>query len=87
MELEKEFKALADNERRKILLSLRKKEMTAGKIVKLFSLSNTTISYHLLILKKANLISERKYKNYIYYKMKKTSVTKIINWLIKLKKE
>lgn len=43
--------------------------MSAGEIVAEFELSNATISYHLSILKKADLIFETRYQKYIYYEI------------------
>ena len=40
---------------------------SAGEIAEKFNLTGATVSYHLSQLKKADLISESKYKNYIYY--------------------
>ena len=61
------FKALSDPVRRQILQLLKDKKMSAGEISEQFDMTNATISYHLNILKKADLISETKYKNFIYY--------------------
>ena len=57
MSLPNIFKALSDPVRRDILLKLKqRRKMSAGEIVAEFELSNATISYHLSILKKADLI-------------------------------
>ncbi len=61
------FKALNDPIRRHILEMLKEKRMSAGDIAQCFDMSQATISYHLSILKKADLIYEQKEKNYIYY--------------------
>ncbi|CAI3667313.1 putative autorepressor SdpR (fragment) [Clostridium neonatale] len=60
------FKALSDPIRREILVMLKDKKMSAGEIASNFNMTNATISYHLSQLKKANLIIESKYKNFIY---------------------
>lgn len=75
------FKALADPVRRDILLTLKEKSLTVGEIVERYDLSNSTISYHLSLLKKANLITERKYKNFIYYDINISVFEEIIIWL------
>ena len=54
------FKALADPVRRDILLSLKQKSLTAGEIAEKYDLSNSTISYHLSLLKKAGLVKRKK---------------------------
>ncbi|SFE61868.1 Helix-turn-helix domain-containing protein [Peptostreptococcaceae bacterium pGA-8] len=75
------FKALGDPVRRDILLTLKEKSLTAGEIAEKYSLSNSTISYHLSLLKKADLITERKYKNFIYYDINISVFEEMIIWL------
>ena len=58
------FKALSDPIRREILMMLRDGSMSAGEIGVHFDMTGATISYHLKILKKAELIFEKKEKNY-----------------------
>lgn len=85
MGFEKSFKALADPARREILQLLKNGRMSAGEISSHFSMTAATISYHLSILKKANLIWEEKEKNYIYYDLNTTLVDEIMSWLMNLK--
>ena len=59
------FKALSDPIRREILMMLRDGSMSAGEIGSHFDMTGATISYHLKILKKAELIFEKKEKNLI----------------------
>ncbi len=75
------FKALADPNRREILEMLRGKKMAAGEIAEKFDMTAATISYHLSQLKKADLIFETKYKNYIYYEINVTVFEEIMLWL------
>lgn len=63
------FKALADPVRREILVMLKEGRMSAGDIAKHFGMTGATISYHLAQLKKAGLVFETKYKNYVYYEL------------------
>lgn len=56
------FKALSDPIRREILMMLRDGSMSAGEIGVHFDMTGATISYHLKILKKAELIFEKKEK-------------------------
>ena len=63
------FKALSDPVRREILTLLRSGRMSAGEIGSHFDMTGATISYHLSILKKADLVYESRYKNYIYYEL------------------
>lgn len=63
------FKALSDPIRREILNLLKEKSMSAGDIANKFDMTQATISYHLSILKKADLIRENKKKNFIFYEL------------------
>ena len=61
------FKALSDPVRRDILILLKNgKKLSAGEIASHFDISGATISYHLNLLKKAELVMESKYKNFVY---------------------
>lgn len=63
------FKALSDPIRREILNLLKENSMSAGDIANKFDMTQATISYHLSILKKADLIRENKKKNFIFYEL------------------
>ena len=81
------FKALSDPERRKILDLLKAGPMSAGEIASNFDTTGATISYHLKILKKADLIFESKEKNYIYYQLNTSVLEEIMLWIAKLKED
>ena len=76
------FKALSDPIRREILMMLRDGSMSAGEIGSHFDMTGATISYHLKILKKVDLIFE---KNYIYYTLNTSVVEEVMLWLSELK--
>ena len=78
------FKALSDPVRREILMLLRNGRMSAGEIAGHFDM---TISYHLSILKKADLIFETREKNFIYYALNTSVVEEVMLWLSQLKGE
>jgi DNA-binding transcriptional ArsR family regulator len=61
------FRALADPTRRQILQALKEKDLRAGEIVEIFTISAPSVSRHLSILKAADLISERRDGNSIIY--------------------
>lgn len=79
------FKALSDPIRREILMMLRDGSMSAGEIGSCFDMTGATISYHLKILKKAELIFEKKEKIYIYYTLNTSVVEEVMLWLSELK--
>ncbi|MDO4340217.1 MAG: autorepressor SdpR family transcription factor [Eubacteriales bacterium] len=79
------FKALSDPVRREILQLLKHGRLSAGEIVSHFDMTGATISYHLSILKKAELVREKKEKNYVFYELNTSVVEEIMLWLSELK--
>lgn len=79
------FKALSDPARRQILELLKKGPMSAGEIGSHFDMTGATISYHLKLLKKADLVFETRDKNYIYYQLNTSVLEEIMLWISDLK--
>lgn len=79
------FKALSDPVRRDILEMLKKGRMSAGDIGSHFDMTGATISYHLNILKKAELVRENKQKNFVFYELNTSVVEEVMLWLSGLK--
>ena len=79
------FKALSDPARREILLLLRDGRMSAGEIAGHFEMTGATVSYHLSVLKKADLVLKKKEKNFIYYELNTSVVEEVMLWLSQLK--
>lgn len=75
------FKALSDPVRREILVMLKNGKMSAGEISAKFDMSGATISYHLAQLKKAGLVIETKFKNYVYYEIQVSVFEEITLWV------
>jgi DNA-binding transcriptional ArsR family regulator len=57
--MDKIFKAMADINRRKILTLLKDKELSVNDLLKNFKITQATLSNHLSILRKANLVENR----------------------------
>lgn len=74
------FKALSDPIRREILVMLKEGKMSAGEIAEKFDMTAATISYHLSQLKKAGLLFETKYKNFIYYEVNVSVFEEVMLW-------
>ncbi|NLB33265.1 MAG: winged helix-turn-helix transcriptional regulator [Tissierellia bacterium] len=74
------FKALSDPIRREILVMLKEGKMSAGEIAEQFDMTAATISYHLSQLKKAGLLFETKYKNFIYYEINISVLEEVMLW-------
>ena len=66
MGFQETFKALSDPVRRDVLVMLKQGKKSAGEIGEKFDMTGATISYHLSILKKADLVRESKFKNFVY---------------------
>ena len=87
MALQQTLKALSDPVRRDILMLLKKGSLSAGDIGSHFDMTGATISYHLSILKKADLVFENKQKNFIYYELNTSVLEEIMLWISDLKGE
>lgn len=85
MALADTFKALSDPVRREILELLKDGSLSAGDIAGNFDMTQATISYHLKVLKKADLIRENRDKNFIFYELNMTVVEEMMAWLSELK--
>lgn len=84
----KTFKALSDPVRMDILDMLRKENsMKAGDIAAEFNLTQATISYHLKILKNADLIYERRNGNFIFYELNTSIFEDVLAWILKFRGE
>ena len=79
------FKALSDSVRREILTMLKNGRMSAGEIGSHFDMTGATVSYHLNILKKADLVYEEKEKNFVYYSLNSPIVEEVMVWLSSLR--
>ena len=79
------FKALGDPTRREILRLLRDGAKTAGEIGAHFSITGTTISHHLSVLREAGLITDDKRGKYIYYELNLSVLDEIAGWIAGLK--
>jgi DNA-binding transcriptional ArsR family regulator len=75
------FKVLADPQRREILTLLRDGRMNAGEIAQRLGISPAALSYHLKLLKGADLVLEYKEKNYIYYEVNTSVFQELILWV------
>ncbi|GAA4962110.1 autorepressor SdpR family transcription factor [Algibacter aquimarinus] len=80
------FKALNDETRRQILELLKEKDMTAGEIADAFKISKPSISHHLDILKRADLVSSEKVGQFITYTINTTILEDVLQWILTLKK-
>ena len=81
------FKALSDPARREILIMLKNGRMSAGEISSRFEMTGATVSYHLSVLKKADLVYETKEKNFVFYELNTSVFEEIMLWFAQFKGE
>ena len=84
MGMNETLKAISDSVRRDILQMLKSGKKSAGEIAEQFNLTGATVSYHLAKLKNADLITEQKYKNFIYYELNTSVFEEVLTWIFAL---
>ncbi|MBQ3021988.1 MAG: winged helix-turn-helix transcriptional regulator [Clostridia bacterium] len=84
MGMNETLKAISDPVRRDILSMLKKGKKSAGEIGERFNLTGATVSYHLSKLKQADLVTEQKYKNFIYYELNTSVFEDVLRWIYML---
>ncbi len=80
------FKALNDDTRRQILELLKEKDLTAGEIAQHFKISKPSISHHLDLLKRADLVTAIKKGQFVHYSLNTSILEDLLSWIITLKK-
>jgi len=79
------FKALNDATRRQILELLKEKDLTAGEIAAHFDISKPSISHHLDLLKRADLVIGIRQGQFISYSLNMSVFEEVIQWLMQFK--
>ena len=75
------FKALADKNRRDILNLLRKKDMTVTELQKHFSFTQATLSHHLDILKRADLVLSERQGQFMTYSLNTSVMEEVLQFV------
>ncbi len=75
------FKVLSDKQRRDILVMLKDGRMNAGEIADRLQITPAALSYHLKMLKGADLIMEYKQKNFVYYEINISVFEELLLWI------
>ena len=75
------FKAFSDPQRRELLTFLRDGRLNAGELAEKLNITPAALSYHLKLLKKADLVMEYKEKNFVYYELNTTVFDEMIIWM------
>lgn len=81
MGLAETFKALSDPQRRELLTMLRGGRLNAGEIAEKLNITPAALSYHLKLLKKADLVMEYKEKNFVFYELNTSVFDEMILWM------
>lgn len=76
-------KAMADETRHRILLLLQAGEMNESEIVARMDLTQPTVSHHLSLLRRANLVSARREGKYVFYRANPACVTECCGEILK----
>ena len=87
MGLQQTLKALSDPVRREILELLKAGRLSAGEICDHFDITAAAISWHLSVLKEADLIRDDRQGKYIYYELNASVLEEILLWVTQLKGE
>jgi DNA-binding transcriptional ArsR family regulator len=87
MFLSQTFAALADSNRQKILQALKKSELPVSAIAKNLNITLATLSHHLDILRRANLVSSRREGRHIFYSLNLSVAEEIMEALAKIFKK
>ena len=75
------FKVLSDKQRRDILVMLKDGRLSAGEIAERLDISPAALSYHLKILKNADLVMEYISNDFVYYEINTTVFDELILWI------
>ena len=75
------FKVLSDKQRRDILEMLKNGRLSAGEIAEKMGVTPAALSYHLKLLREADLVVEYKSKNFIYYEINTSVLQELILWV------
>jgi ArsR family transcriptional regulator len=86
MELTDFFKALSDPTRRKILQLLREHDLTPTEILEGLSVTQPTLSHHLDILKRANLVTAERQGQFIRYSLNMSVLDRTIDYIMQFRK-
>ena len=81
------FKALNDKTRRKIIELLKNGDLSAGEIADEFDMTKSSISHHLEILKRADLVTSEKKGQFLLYSLNTSVLDDLFNWVVNLKEK
>ncbi len=77
-------KALSEEKRLRVLMALRGRELCSCRISELLKLTDSTVSTHMAVLKRAGLVESRKDGRWVYYRLirhPKPEAEAALNWI------
>ena len=77
------LKAMANIKRLEILLYLRHSELSVGSLQQKLGLSQSALSQHLAVLRAADIVQTRRYRQQIFYRLQNSLSRQILNILMK----
>jgi ArsR family transcriptional regulator, arsenate/arsenite/antimonite-responsive transcriptional repressor len=78
------FKALSDPNRRRILELLKTKDMSVKELQTYFSITQEALSHHLSVLKKADLVSDERKGQFVFYSLNTSIFEEVMNYFLSL---
>lgn len=77
------LKAIANIKRLEILFYLRHSELSVGDLEQKLNLSQSALSQHLAVLRKAGIVQTRRSKQHIFYRLENGHMKRLLTFLDK----
>ncbi len=77
------LRAVANIKRLEILFYLRHSELSVGEMEKKLGLSQSALSQHLAVLRRAEIVQTRRHKQQIFYRLENKKIKKLLTFLNK----
>jgi DNA-binding transcriptional ArsR family regulator len=78
------FKTLSDRNRRRIIQLLKQKEMTVSELLTHFDITQASLSHHLNILKRSNLVLDERRGQFVFYSLNQPVFEESVNMILNL---
>ncbi|MEI6773678.1 MAG: autorepressor SdpR family transcription factor [bacterium] len=78
------FKTLSDKNRRRIIQLLKQKEMTVSELLTHFDITQASLSHHLDILKRSDLVLDERRGQFVFYSLNQPVFEESVNMILNL---